>query len=72
MQLFLSKKGNKDTVKSWEICTHKILEVGLDATVRQVAELMTKNHVHHIIVTSNGVIVGMVSTIDIIQHYLLA
>ena len=59
------------TKLAWEVCTHKIIEVSPDISVMEAAELMIKNNIHHIVLTENKSIKGIVSSIDIVEEYLL-
>jgi CBS domain-containing protein len=56
---------------AWEFCTHNFIEVGSATPIKDVAELMIKNKIHHIIVSDKTLLKGIVSSIDIIEHFLL-
>lgn len=56
---------------AWEVCTHKIIEVSPGISVKEAAELMAKNKIHHIVITENNSLKGIVSSIDIIENCLL-
>ena len=62
---------NQKAERAWEVCTHKVIEVGSDLSVKEAAELMVRNKIHHIVVTENESIKGIVSSIDIVREYLL-
>jgi len=68
---FHAIRKNPRAVRAWEVCTHKIIEVSPDISVKEAAELMVKNKVHHIVITENEIIRGIVSSIDIVEEYLL-
>lgn len=55
---------------AWEFCTHNIIEVSSDLSIRETAKLMIKNKIHHIIVSDNKILKGIVSSIDIIESML--
>lgn len=67
-QLRLSKKNPK-AVKAWELCTYKPLVVGADTPAAQVARMMLKKRIHHVLVTEDGALRGIVSTFDFVQQY---
>jgi len=50
-----------------EIMQSPALQVSLDARLSEAAQLMLKNHVHRIFVTSDGKPVGVVSTRDLMR-----
>ena len=56
---------------AWEVCTHNVIEVSPDVSVKEASELMVKNKIHHLVVTENNAIKGIVSSIDIIRKGLL-
>jgi len=61
---------NPRAVRAWEMCTHKPIEVHPDATVEEVARLMVKTGIHHVVVTKNGALFGVVSSFDFVKEYL--
>ncbi len=62
---------NPKAERAWEVCTHKVIEVDPDISVKEAAELMIRNQIHHIVVVENKSIKGIVSSIDIVSEYLL-
>ena len=64
-------RKNPRVERAWEVCTHKIIEVNPDIAVKEAAELMVKNKIHHIVIVDNGIIRGIVSSVDIVEEYLL-
>jgi len=67
---FYEKGRNPKTERAWELCTHKVIEVSPDTSTKETAALMLKNKVHHIVVTENKVIKGIVTSIDFLAEYL--
>lgn len=61
---------NPKTERTWELCTHKVIEVTPDASVRETAKLMLKKRIHHVVITENKRIKGIVSSIDFVAEYL--
>jgi len=68
---FHAEKKNPKIVRAWELCTYKPIEVGPATPVNEVARLMVKNSIHHVLVTENGLIMGFVSSLDFIEQYIL-
>jgi len=66
---FHNARKNPIAERAWEMCTHKIIEVSADISVKEAAELMVKNNIHHLVVIEDGSIKGIVSSIDIIRGY---
>ena len=68
---FHAARKNPKAVRAWEICTHKPIEVGPTATVGDVARLMVKNKIHHVVISENRSVVGFVSSLDFVEQYVL-
>jgi len=69
---FHNARKNPVAERAWEMCTHKIIEVSSDISVKEAAELMIKNNIHHLVVTEDESIKGIVSSIDILRGYILS
>ena len=69
---FHNARKNPTAERAWEMCTHKIIEVSSDISVKEAAELMIKNNIHHLVVIEDGSIKGIVSSIDILKGYVFA
>jgi len=69
---FHNARKNPIAERAWEMCTHKIIEVSSDISVKEAAELMVKNNIHHLVVVEDGSIKGIVSSIDILRGYILS
>jgi CBS domain-containing protein len=67
---FYEAGRNPKTEQAWELCTHTVIEVSPNTSAREAAELMLKNKIHHIVVTDNKLIKGIVSAIDFVAEYL--
>lgn len=67
---FKSSGGDMDELKAWQICTYKPLSVAPDASIAQVAKLMLERQVHHLLVMRGQELVGVVSSLDFVKHYL--
>jgi signal-transduction protein with cAMP-binding, CBS, and nucleotidyltransferase domain len=68
---FHAAQKNPKAVRAWEIGTHKPIEVGPTALTGEVARLMVENRIHHVVVSENRAIVGMVSSLDFVEQYVL-
>ena len=68
---FHAIRKNPRTERAWEVCTHKIIEVSPDTSVKEAAKLMVKDKIHHIVIAENEIIRGIVSSIDLVEEYLL-
>lgn len=69
MRLHCERK-NFRAVRAWEACTYKPLEVSPDTPAREVAALMVKHRMHHVLVTENGELRGLVSAYDFVEQRL--
>lgn len=68
---FHSAQKNPKAVRAWEICTYKPIEVGPATAIGEVARLMVKNRIHHVVVSENRSIQGFVSSLDFVEQYVL-
>lgn len=66
---FRSAGRHPGTVHAWEICSYKPVEVGPDAPLAEVARLMVDRQIHHVIVTRQHDIVGVVSSLDFVRQF---
>jgi CBS domain-containing protein len=64
-------KRNPKAVRAWELCTYKPIAVRPDTSVGEVAGLMVKNRIHHVPVTENGKLCGIVSALDFVEQFVL-
>jgi len=69
---FHNARKNPSAERAWEMCTHKTIEVSPGISVKQAAELMVKNNIHHLVVVEDGSIKGIVSSIDILRGAVLS
>jgi CBS domain-containing protein len=67
---FRTAKMNPKLIKAWEICTYKPPHVDPNLSIVEVAKLMVQKCIHHIVVTENDSIVGVVTSLDIVEQYL--
>lgn len=67
---FHAEQRDPAALQAWEICSYKPIEVGPDVSVSDVARLMVTRGVHHIVVTENKQIKGMVSSLDFVKRFI--
>jgi signal-transduction protein with cAMP-binding, CBS, and nucleotidyltransferase domain len=67
---FHALNKNPKIERAWELCTHKVVEASSDTSAREVAKLMIKNKINHVVITDNEFIVGIVSSNDFVTEYL--
>ena len=67
---FQLAKRDPDAVHAWEICSYKPIEVGPDASLADVARKMVAAGVHHVIVTENAQLKGVVSSMDFVRQFM--
>jgi signal-transduction protein with cAMP-binding, CBS, and nucleotidyltransferase domain len=68
---FHAARRSPKAVHAWEICTYKPVEVGPTTPIGEVAGLMVKNKIHHVVVSDNRSVVGFVSSLDFVAQYVL-
>ncbi|MGB5330491.1 MAG: CBS domain-containing protein [Gammaproteobacteria bacterium] len=64
---FHNARKNPISERAWEMCTHKTIAVSADISVKEAAELMVENNIHHLVVVEDGLVRGIVSSIDILR-----
>lgn len=56
-------------VSAWQLCTYKPVTVRPDATLGEVARLMTEGNIHHVVVAEGNDIRGVVSSLDFVRTF---
>jgi signal-transduction protein with cAMP-binding, CBS, and nucleotidyltransferase domain len=69
---FHARQENPKLKRAWEVCTHQVIEVAPDASLREVACLMLNKHVHHVVIMESGHVAGILSSLDLIDRFVLA
>lgn len=59
--------NDPDAVPAWEICSHKLIYVESTVTVSEAGRLMLDHGIHHLLVLQDGVVAGVISTLDVIR-----
>lgn len=71
LALFHEMKRNPKAVRAWEICLHKPVEISPDLTVRDAAQIMVLQGIHHLVVTEHKSVKGFVSSLDLLKEFFL-
>lgn len=65
-------KRNLKASRAWELCTYRPVEATPTTPVVEVARLMVKHKVHHVVITERTRVVGFVSALDLVEQFLLS
>jgi CBS domain-containing protein len=68
---FHNREGDPNAVSAWQICHYKPISVTSDTSVDEVARLMLAHKIHHVVVTRNDSIVGVVSALDFVHRFVV-
>jgi predicted transcriptional regulator len=66
---FNAQARDPTTVQAWQLCSHKPISVGPDTPLADVARLMIEHQIHHVVVTDNAGIAGVVSSKDFVRTF---
>ena len=58
-------------VSAWQLCTYKPVTVHPDATLAEVARLMTEGNIHHVVVAEGPNLKGVVSSLDFVRTFVV-
>lgn len=64
---FHAQQGDP-AMPAWRECTYRPISVTASTPVGDVARLMVERRIHHVIVTEADAIVGIVSSLDLIEN----
>ncbi|SDY55963.1 CBS domain-containing protein [Collimonas sp. OK242] len=67
---FHAEKRDPAALLAWEICSYRPIEVSSDTPVSEVAKLMVTHGMHHIVVTDNKLVKGIVSSFDFVKRFI--
>jgi len=56
-------------VPVWQLCTYKPITVSADTPLSDVARQMVARHIHHVVVTEQGRVAGVVSSLDFVRSF---
>lgn len=57
------------SVPAWRLCSYKPISVDETTPVREVAQLMAEQKVHHVVVTNREGMAGVVSSLDFVRLF---
>ena len=57
-------------VRAWQRCSYKPIIVSPDTSISEVARLMLESTIHHVVITGNEGIAGVVSSLDFMRTFL--
>ncbi|MEZ5740908.1 MAG: CBS domain-containing protein [Burkholderiaceae bacterium] len=58
-----------DRKKAWQVSTYRPLCVDPQTTIGEVAKAMVERRIHHVVVTEDGYIRGVVSALDFVKTF---
>ena len=58
-----------DSVPAWQLCTYKPISVDASVPIADVARQMVARHIHHVVITEQGRVAGVVSSLDFVQTF---
>ncbi len=68
---FHAQQRDPQHVMAWQLCTYKPISVSPDASVAEVARLMVRHHIHHVVVMQGQTLRGVVSALDFVGRYVV-
>jgi signal-transduction protein with cAMP-binding, CBS, and nucleotidyltransferase domain len=68
---FHTREGDPAAVCAWQVCHYKPISVTADTSVAEVARLMLAHKIHHVVVTKNDSMVGVVSALDFMRRFVV-
>ena len=57
------------TLPVWRLCTYRPIEVDADTPIDEVARQMVDHGIHHVVVTEQGHVSGVVSALDFVRSF---
>ena len=64
---FHAQERDPATVRAWQLCTYKPISVDQATPLGEVARLMVERRIHHVVVTGDAGLVGVVSSLDFVR-----
>ncbi len=53
--------------RAWEVCSHNVVNIDVNATVKQAADSMIEHNIHHLMVVDGEAIRGIVTAVDLLK-----
>jgi len=67
---FHKNKGDVKLEHAWEICSHSVIEANCSVTVGEAARLLVDKKIHHLVISKDNVICGVISSIDLLRYFI--
>ncbi|GHF79709.1 CBS domain-containing protein [Thalassotalea marina] len=67
---FHKDMGNSQVEHAWEICSHAIIEVTANTPIFSAAELLVSKKIHHLVITEQDKVEGVVSATDLLRYFM--
>lgn len=64
-----ARDPNAARIPAWQLCTYKPISVDAATPIAEVARQMVARHVHHVVVTEDGHVAGIVSSLDFVRRF---
>jgi len=64
---FHAQERDPATVRAWQLCTYKPISVDQATPLGEVARVMVERRIHHVVVTGDAGLVGVVSSVDFVR-----
>jgi len=65
---FHAQERDPATVRAWQLCTYKPISVDQATPLGEVARLMVERRIHHVVVTGDAGLAGVVSSLDFVRN----
>jgi len=64
---FHAQERDPAAVRAWQLCTYKPISVDQATPLGEVARVMVERRIHHVVVTGDAGLVGVVSSLDFVR-----
>ncbi len=65
------QRSMTNELQAWQICSESVVEVSPYQPVIEAIKLMVKEKAHHLVVVGDEGVMGVVSSLDILEKYVL-
>lgn len=65
---FHAQERDPAAVRAWQLCTYKPISVDQATPLGEVARVMVERRIHHVVVTGDAGLVGVVSSLDFVRN----
>jgi signal-transduction protein with cAMP-binding, CBS, and nucleotidyltransferase domain len=67
---FHAQGRDPTTQRAWQLCSYKPISVEAATPISEVARRMVEQRIHHVVVTQQGSIAGVVSSLDFVRTFI--